>query len=378
MEEERIKREREELERRLDEEQNKKRRLKDEMDAENKRLKDLAYNMNRPGSKKVEFDLREQNPQETKPSVIVYDPKADEDLKKGIQDHITRLRNQVQEQQMQVINQITELKQETQQANLQRYEALKEISYLKEEISKTRIEDELRRKYVYDVMVDNKHSLDTVMNNTKLEGNDRTSGLIYDQQGFDAQHKKNVKKIVYDDMIRHPKRPPMIPKIVDDGDVDIGGKSSFIDIDTYRMNADTSHYEPAYKSSVNKNNYNDSNNRDNFNREEEFNKKAIKIEDDQYLPLDGFYKGHDEQISNNLNKHYKERTKDYKEIKEFNNNYNRKYDNNNFKNTNKDDNNDGIDKDGEFSYNDKMSVNHIYNKNMERLRWLNNIEELNK
>ena len=114
-EEAKLKKEREELLRKQQLEEERKRRIKEEVDAENKRLKDLAFNQGRPNSKKVEFDIRETQPQDTKPSVIMYDPKGDEDLKKGIQEQIARLKNQIIDQQSQVVNQITELKHETQQ-----------------------------------------------------------------------------------------------------------------------------------------------------------------------------------------------------------------------------------------------------------------------
>lgn len=373
-EEERIRKEQEMLRLKLEEEENKKKRLKERIDEENKRLKDLAFNMNRPKSKKVEFDIKPTEQSQTQPSVVVYDPQGDEDLKRGINDQILRLKNQIQEQQMQVINQITDLKQETQQANLQRYEALKEISYLKEEISKTRIEDELRRKYVYDVMVDNKNTINTVMNNTRLDDNNNRNEMVYDKAGLEKKYKSNVKKIVYDDMIRYPKRPPMIPKIIEDGDVDIGGKSSFIDVDTYRVNNQDSNYEPAY----NGKNNNDLGN-DNFHNEPEYNKKAVKVENDEYIPLDGFYKNHDNQISQNLKNHYHTRKNEFNEIKDFkgkmiNKNMDLREKKNSYLNNNDDDDQSGLNNTGKR---DIMDVNGIYNKNLERLRWLNNIEELN-
>lgn len=346
-EDERIRREKKELEARLYEEELKKKRLKESIDMENKRLRDLAFNQNRPNSKKVEFNIKENPIQDEKPSVVVYNPKEDDDLKKAINDQILRLKNQINDQQMQLISNISELKNETQQANLQRYEALKEIAYLKDEISKSRIEDELRRKYVYDVMVDNKNTLDTVMNNSKQEPLEKID--IFNN------HKKNVKNLMYDDMIRFPNRPQLAPKLVEDGDMDIGGKSSFIDIDTYKVNKDQSTYEPAIIS----------NNADKY-EQDEINSRGIKLNDD-YIPI--------EEGSMSMRNYSINREKDFKEIPNFKNNLDKKYVSNNNSNNNQytnEENNNELNS----NTNTAMDVNSIYNRNLERLRWLNNIDHI--
>ena len=73
--------------------------------------------------------------------------------KMQLNNEIMKLREQMKDQQNDLFNQIAFLKQETQNANQQRFEALKEIDKLKDELSKQRNDEILRRKYVYDVVV---------------------------------------------------------------------------------------------------------------------------------------------------------------------------------------------------------------------------------
>ena len=239
-------------------------------------------------------------------------------------------------------------------------------------------------------MIDNKNTIDQVLENTKKQ--DPNEGQIYDKLGFDHRHNQNVKKIAYDDAIRYPKRPPMIPKIIEDGDVELGGKSNFIDLDTYRKNEHNNFYQPAVKYGGGSSNNNEETRldgdmnsfKDNFNSIPEYNKKGIKVDENDYIPLDGFYKAQDDKISKNLKNYNNDRTKDYKEIQDFNaKSWDKKLDMSHIDNVpkrgdlDKNGTNDEMDREGEFKYNDKMSINHVYNRNLERLRWLNNIEELN-
>ena len=69
-----------------------------------------------------------------------------------LNDEISKLKDQMQQQQMSLFNQINLLRKETEDANKQRFEALREIEKLKDELVKQRTEEDLRRKYVYDVI----------------------------------------------------------------------------------------------------------------------------------------------------------------------------------------------------------------------------------
>ena len=62
--------------------------------------------------------------------------KEEIDNRNKLNDEIMKLREQMQDQQINLFNQINSLKQETQNANQQRFEALKEIEKLKDELSK--------------------------------------------------------------------------------------------------------------------------------------------------------------------------------------------------------------------------------------------------
>ena len=61
----------------------------------------------------------------------------------------------MQDQQNNLCNQINYLKEQTHKANIERFEALKEVEKLKDEITKQRNEEEMRKNYVRKVLSDN-------------------------------------------------------------------------------------------------------------------------------------------------------------------------------------------------------------------------------
>lgn len=130
-----------------------------------------------------------------------------------------------------VLKQINDLKSETQSANLQRYEALKEISSLKEELAKQRIDEELRRKYVYDVLVDNNNKVTSVYTNSKLPDINENEYKLE----LPKNHAKNVKSMMYDDTIKYPNRVPKLPNLDEIKDDELRVSSKFIDIDTHNV-----------------------------------------------------------------------------------------------------------------------------------------------
>ncbi len=79
----------------------------------------------------------------------IFQPNDEElEIRKNLNNEILNLRSNMLDQQNTLLKQINDLKIETQNANNQRYEVLKEFNTLKEEISKQRIDEEMRRKYV--------------------------------------------------------------------------------------------------------------------------------------------------------------------------------------------------------------------------------------
>lgn len=352
-EEERLKKEREALERRLKEEEEYKKKQKEEIDLENQKLRDKAFNQLRPSSRKVKFDDFYGNTEDNqvvneKPEIVIdaFDPKHDERIKKELNEQIIRLRNQINEQQQQVINQIIDLKAETQQANLQRYDALREIAYLKEEIGKNRIEDELRRKYVYDVMVGSGSSGTGMTYESKKE---EVLPIYNKERGLNLSKLKenDMRNMYYDDHIRKPQENLKAPiKIVDD-EVELRCKSDYIDVNSHRLDGKETYLNTKVRE-----------------RKKEEERKpdfsmGIKANNDFYIP-EITYEEYDKQISKRLVEYNKDREEDYKEINEF------KYPN--------EKRNDGskISK-VEKEYNNK-DINEVYNKNLERLRWLNSLE----
>ena len=133
-EEERLKRENEELQRKLLQEKANQSELdiiktnKGEINSKTEVLND--------NSKEADYNKKQQ----------------ENETRVQLNDEIAKLKDQMQQQQMSLFNQINLLRKETEDANKQRFEALREIEKLKDELIKQRTEEDLRRKYVYDVI----------------------------------------------------------------------------------------------------------------------------------------------------------------------------------------------------------------------------------
>ena len=69
-----------------------------------------------------------------------------------------------------LFSQIAFFKQEIQSANQQRFQALKEIEKLKDELYKQRAYENLWRKYIYDVVVNDANSTNNIIQKTHFPG----------------------------------------------------------------------------------------------------------------------------------------------------------------------------------------------------------------
>jgi hypothetical protein len=243
-EEERIRRERELIQMEFQMEQNKRKNAKDMVDLENKRIMDQhlvlkkgPQNNNGNIGNNVSFhgliDNNNQQPLELNKETInkLFQNEEDVNLRISLNNELTKLRSSLVDQQNQLVNQINDLKAETQNANLQRYEALKEISQLKEELAKQRADEELRKKYVYDVLVDNNTNVNQIYTHTRLP-NVNENEL---RMELPRNHAKNVKSLYYDDSIKHPNRVPKVPNLDELRENEFKVDSKFIDIDTYKV-----------------------------------------------------------------------------------------------------------------------------------------------
>ena len=114
------------------------------------------------------------------------------------------LLEQMKDKQNDLFNQLAFLKQETQNANQQRFEALKEIDKLKVKLSKQINDEILRRKYVYDVVVKQAKDANNIVQESHLSKNDKPNFVL----PVDSE-----KDIYYEVRIRHPNRVIPIPKL---------------------------------------------------------------------------------------------------------------------------------------------------------------------
>ena len=233
-EEERIKREQEKIKRQFEVEENKKKMTKDLYIEENKRIAEMnKATSNKVNERKFNHN-RQSSPIQEPPKIMEqinnqYINQEDLQLRLNLNNEIIQLRNHIIDQQNQLLAQINDLKAETQNANLQRYEALKEISYLKEELAKQRVDEELRKKYVYDVLVDNNSKVNNIYSHTKLpEINER-------EYGMELPKTNTIKNMMYEDSVRHPNRVPKIPKYDELRENELKVTSKFIDVDNYNV-----------------------------------------------------------------------------------------------------------------------------------------------
>ncbi len=89
-------------------------------------------------------------------------------LAKKIQEEISVLKNAFTEQQENLLKRMEELKNESSNANQKNSETLKELTNLKQELENMRKDEEYRRKYVYDVLLDKTLKYNDIIKSTKL------------------------------------------------------------------------------------------------------------------------------------------------------------------------------------------------------------------
>jgi hypothetical protein len=267
-----------------------------------------------------------------------------------LNNEILKLREQMKDQQNDLFNQIQFLKQETQNANQQRFEALKEIDKLKDELSKQRADENLRRKYVYDVVVNDARNTNNVIQETHLPGQEKPEIFL---------PVPSEKDIYYDEKIRHPNRIIPVPKLTELNEHGVKTDSKFIDIETHNIFGGLELYEPNNKLV------------DSQDEDYKINNKGIGVDGD-YGTLRSYHnnilKTSDVLLPNTseLNKNTVNISINNKNIKSFKNIKNVE--------TNKDGDTENININLETEDDGVFEINRIYNKNLERLRYLNDME----
>ena len=247
-EEERLRKEREELLLREQEEKNKNKQLLNKVQNENSIL---ASERNKNNNNDSEFNNLRTNKRVLKSNVVIDDNnnilekeafdrinQKEMESKMKLNNEIMQLREQMKEQQNDLFHQIAFLKQETQNANQQRFEALKEIDKLKDELSKQRADEILRRKYVYDVVVNEAKDANNIVQESHLPKNDKPKVVL----PVDSE-----KDIYYEERIRHPNRVIPVPKLTELNEHGVKTDSKFIDIDTHNLIGGLELYEPNEK-----------------------------------------------------------------------------------------------------------------------------------
>ena len=359
-EEERLRKEREELERLELEEKNKNQQLQNRVRNENNILIS-EKNQNNNNGQNEEFNklrtvkttirINETNDNNiTDQEAIDKINQKEMESKMQLNNEILKLREQMKDQQNDLFNQIQFLKQETQNANQQRFDALKEIEILKGELSKQRADEDLRRKYVYDVVVNDARTSNNIIQETHLPGQEKPQIVL---------PVPTEKEIYYDEQIRHPNRIIPVPKLTELNEHGVKTDSKFIDMETHNIFGGLELYEPNNKL---------------INSEDDdykINNKGIGIEGD-YGTLrsygDNILKSSDVLLPNTseLNKNTVNISINNKNVKSFKNIKNVE--------TNKDGDTENININLETEDDGAFEVNRIYNKNLERLRILNEME----
>ena len=357
-EEERLRKEREELFLQEQQEKNKNKQKLDNIRNENNLL---IQEKNRNNNKSEFNNLRGQkrilksNVQTDDNSNIIekeaFDRIQEKEMESKMQlnNEIMKLREQMKDQQNDLFNQIAFLKQETQNANQQRFEALKEIDKLKDELSKQRNDEILRRKYVYDIVVNEAKDVNNIVQESHLPKNDKPNVVL----PVDSE-----KDIYYEERIRHPNRIIPIPKLTELNEHGVKTDSKFIDIDTHNIVNGLEIYEP--------------NNKLISSQDEDYkiNNRGIGIEGD-YGTLRGngnIMRTSDVLMpsSNDLSTNQVNISINNKKINTFKNIKNVE--------TVKEGNSENININLESIDDSNFEVNRIYNKNLERLRYLNDME----
>ena len=373
-EEERLRKERDELEQRELEERNRNQQLRNRVRNENNlliieknnRIKNNNNNSSN-NNNQSEFnnvrtinrtvrinEVNENNNNVIDQEAIDKINQKEMESKMQLNNEILKLREQMKDQQNDLFNQIAFLKQETQSANQQRFQALKEIEKLKDELSKQRADENLRRKYVYDVVVNDANSTNNVIQETHLPGQEKPEIVL---------PVKSEKDLYYDEKIRHPNRIIPVPKLTELYEHGVKTDSKFIDIDTHNIFNGLELYEPNDKLV------------DSQDEDYKINNRGIGIEGD-YGTLRNYndnniLKTSDVLLPNtsDLNKNTVNISINNKNVKSFKNIKNVE--------TNKDGRTENININLETEDDGQFEVNRIYNKNLERLRYLNGLDVSN-
>ena len=355
--EEKLRKEREELFLREQEEKNKNKQLLNKLQNDNNLL---IQEKNKNSSSEL-INLRPNrkvilNKAQSENNLVDLDKEAFEKIqqkelesKLQLNNEIMNLREQMKEQQNDLFHQIAFLKQETQNANQQRFEALKEIDKLKDELSKQRNDEILRRKYVYDVVVNDAKNANNIVQESHLPNNEKPNVVL----PVDSE-----KDIYYEEKIRHPNRVIPVPKLTELNEHGVKSDSKFIDIDTHNLIGGLELYQPNEKLITS------------TDEDYKINNRGIGIEGD-YGTLrgnDNIMRTSDVLIPNSteLNTNQVNISINNKKMQTFKNIKNVE--------TVKDERNDNININLESIDDSGFEVNKIYNKNLERLRYLNDME----
>ena len=359
-EEERLRKEREEMLLKEQEEKNKNKQMLNKVQNENGLLileknKNANNNNEFNSLRNVKRTLKANIQTDENDNIIdneAFDRIHQKEMESKMQlnNEIMKLREQMKDQQNDLFHQIAYLKQETQNANQQRFEALKEIDKLKEELSKQRMDENLRRKYVYDVVVNEARDTNNIVQESHLPKNDKPKVVL----PVDSE-----KDLFYEEKIRHPNRIIPVPKLVELNENGVKTDSKFIDIDTHNLISGLELYEP--------------NNKLISSQDEDYkiNNRGIGIEGD-YGTLrgtDNILKTSDVLMPNSnddLNSNQVNISINNRKVNTFKNIKNVE--------TTKDGNTENININLESIDDSNFEVNRIYNKNLERLRYLNDLE----
>ena len=355
-EEERLRLERQELERKELEEKNRNIQMQNKIRNENNILISERNKNNNNGNEEfnnvrtvnrvIRTNIINETNNITDQEAIDKINQKELESKMQLNNEILKLREQMKDQQNDLFNQIQFLKQETQNANQQRFEALKEIDKLKDELSKQRADENLRRKYVYDVVVNDARNTNSVIQETHLPGQEKPEIFL---------PVPSEKDIYYDEKIRHPNRIIPVPKLTELNEHGVKTDSKFIDMETHNIFGGLELYEPNNKLV------------DSQDEDYKINNKGIGVDGD-YGTLRSYHnnilKTSDVLLPNTseLNKNTVNISINNKNVKSFKNIKNVE--------TNKDGDTENININLETE-DDAFEINRIYNKNLERLRYLN-------
>ena len=115
--------------------------------------------------------------------------RSEQESRKRLNDEISRLRDQMHNQQLSLFQQIANLRNEAEKANSQREEALKEIEKLKAQINQNN-EDEMKKKYVHHIIITedgNKGNETSTQTEPAQPNNDELNNLL----------KQNIDRLKY-------------------------------------------------------------------------------------------------------------------------------------------------------------------------------------